>query len=159
MFLDTRYFLSDDILAKVDRASMGVSLEARIPFLDREVFDFAWSLPLSLKVRDGRGKHILRRLLDRYVPRNLIERPKQGFAVPVGRWLRKELREWGEALLDPASLAQDGLLEPLAVRRCWVEHQSGRRDHDTRLWIILMLRAWREEQRFVSGAPQLEAAQ
>jgi asparagine synthase (glutamine-hydrolysing) len=147
MYLDTRYYLADDILAKVDRASMGVSLEARAPFLDREVYSFAWSLPLGMKIAGGRGKHILRRVLDRYVPSSLINRPKQGFAVPIGRWLRGELRDWSEALLSPERLARDGLFDVGQVRRAWDEHQSGRRNHDTRLWTILMAQAWLDEQR------------
>lgn len=142
MYLDTRYYLPDDILVKVDRAAMGVSLEARAPFLDREVFRFAWSLPMAMKISGGRGKQVLRKVLDRYVPRALIDRPKQGFALPVGRWLRGELRDWGEALLAPDRLKAQGLFDPAAVRRCWDEHQAGRRNWDARLWVLLMAQAW-----------------
>ncbi|WP_307349936.1 asparagine synthase (glutamine-hydrolyzing) [Caulobacter ginsengisoli] len=147
MYLDTRYYLPDDILAKVDRAAMGVSLEARAPFLDRDVFAFAWSLPMSMKIGGGRGKQVLRKVLDRYVPRALIDRPKQGFALPIGRWLRGELKDWGEALLAPSRLKDQGLFDPAAARRCWDEHQSGRRNWDTRLWVLLMAQAWLDEQR------------
>lgn len=149
MYLDTCSYLTDDILTKVDRASMGVSLEMRVPFLDPRVFEFAWSMPLSMKIRDGHGKHLLRRVLDRYVPRTLIDRPKQGFAIPVCQWLRKELRPWGEALLDPGRLAADGFFAPGFVRRCWEEHQSGRRDNASRLWVVLMFQAWLDGQRAV----------
>ena len=147
MYLDSRYYLPDDILAKVDRASMGVSLECRAPFLDRQVFDFAWRLPMAMKIKGGQGKHVLRRVLDRYVPRHLIERPKQGFAIPVGRWLRGPLRDWGESLLSAERLKSDGLFDAATVRKAWDEHQSGRRDHDTRLWVVLMAQAWLEAQR------------
>jgi asparagine synthase (glutamine-hydrolysing) len=146
MYLDTRYYLPDDILAKVDRAAMGVSLEARAPFLDREVFAFAWSLPMAMKISGGRGKQILRKVLDRYVPRPLIDRPKQGFALPIGHWLRGELKDWGAALLAPDRLKAQGLFDPVAVRRCWDEHQMGKRNWDTRLWVLLMAQAWLDEQ-------------
>lgn len=146
MYLDTRYYLPDDILAKVDRAAMGVSLEARAPFLDREVFSFAWSLPMAMKIGGGRGKQILRKVLDRYVPRTLIDRPKQGFALPIGRWLRGELKDWGAALLAPDRLKAQGLFDPAAVQRCWDEHQAGKRNWDTRLWVLLMAQAWLDEQ-------------
>jgi asparagine synthase (glutamine-hydrolysing) len=147
MAVDTRNYLTDDILAKVDRASMSVSLEARAPFLDRRVLDFAWRLPMAMKVRGGQGKHILRRVLDRYVPREMIERPKQGFAIPVGRWLRGELRDWAESLLSPERLAAEGMFNPAPVRAAWEEHLSGRRDHDTRLWAVLTAQAWMQAQR------------
>lgn len=147
MYLDTRYYLPDDILVKVDRASMGVSLEGRAPFLDREVYRFAWRLPTAMKISGGKGKQVLRRVLDRYVPRELIERPKQGFAIPVGRWLRGELKDWAAALLDETRLRNDGLFDPAVVRAAWDDHQSGRRNNDTRLWTILMAQAWLDEQR------------
>lgn len=147
MLLDTSWYLPDDILAKVDRASMGAGLEARAPFLDREVYRLAWRLPLSMKIADGRGKQVLRKVLDRYVPRDLIDRPKQGFAAPIAHWLRTDLKDWGEALLAPDRLRDEGIFNPAIVRRCWDEHQSGRRDHNTRLWVILMAQAWMDQQR------------
>ena len=147
MYLDTCTYLRDDILTKVDRASMGVSLEMRVPFLDPRVIELAWSLPLAMKVGNNSGKLVLRRLLERYIPAELFDRPKQGFAVPVGRWLRHELRDWAEALLDERRLAADGLLDPKTVRACWNEHVGGQRDHEGRLWIILMLQAWLDAQR------------
>lgn len=142
MLHDTLNYLPDDILAKVDRASMGVSLETRVPMLDTAVYDFAWSLPMDLKIGDGIGKRVLRELLYRHVPRELVDRPKQGFAVPVAAWLRGELRDWAEDLLDPVRLRDEGWLEPGPIRACWDEHQSGRRNWDTRLWTVLMFQAW-----------------
>ncbi|HYG26095.1 MAG TPA: asparagine synthase (glutamine-hydrolyzing), partial [Caulobacteraceae bacterium] len=115
MYLDTCYYLPDDVLVKVDRASMAASVEARTPFLDREVFDFAWRLPMAMKISNGRGKQILRDVLYRHVPRELIDRPKQGFALPIGRWLRQDLREWGEALLEPRRLEAQGLFDAAVV--------------------------------------------
>jgi len=145
MYHDTRFYMTDDVLAKVDRASMAASLEVRVPFLDPAVFSFAWSLPQSMKTGRGVGKIVLRRLLSRYVPDQLMDRPKQGFAVPVGRWLRDDLRDWAEALIDPARLRQEGYFDAAAVHRCWDEHVSGRRNNDTRLWTILMFQAWQDE--------------
>lgn len=143
---DTTYYLPDDILVKVDRASMAASLEVRTAFLDTKVFNFAWSLPMSMKVGSRSGKRLLRGVLSRYLPLALFERPKQGFAVPIADWLRGELREWGEALLSEERLRADGLLNVTAVRKAWSEHQSGRRNWDTRLWTLLMLQAWMTDQ-------------
>ncbi len=142
MYQDTRFYMTDDVLAKVDRASMAASLEVRVPFLDPHVFSFAWSLPLSMKLGRTTGKLVLRRLLSRRLPEELMKRPKQGFAVPVGRWLRSDLRDWAEALLDPARLAREGFFDAPTVRRFWDEHLSGRRNHDGRLWTLLMFQAW-----------------
>jgi asparagine synthase (glutamine-hydrolysing) len=144
MLDDTRHYLVDDILAKVDRASMAVSLETRVPFLDTAVHRFAWRLPPRLRIDGGEGKVLLRRLLHRYVPAALVERPKQGFAVPVGDWLRHELRDWAEALLDPARLRREGHLRPEPVRAAWREHLAGTRNRTERLWSVLMFQAWRE---------------
>lgn len=150
MLHDTLHYLPDDILTKVDRASMAVSLEARVPLLDVRVFEFAWRLPMTMKVQGGQGKRILRELLYRHVPAALVERPKQGFAVPIGRWLRHELRDWAEALLAPARLEHEGFLHPEPIQQCWREHLSGQRNWDTRLWGVLMFQAWLEAQRSVA---------
>jgi asparagine synthase (glutamine-hydrolysing) len=146
MYLDTMTYLPDDILTKVDRATMAASLEGRMPFLDPDVAAVAWQLPPDQKMRGGKGKWLLRRLLHRYVPAALVERPKAGFGIPVGDWLRGPLRPWAEDLLDARRLEDDGLLSGPAVRTLWREHVSERRDRQFELWDVLMFQAWLRAQ-------------
>jgi len=142
MLRDALAYLPNDILTKVDRASMCVSLETRAPFLDHRVFEFAWQLPMALKIRGGKSKWLLRQLLYQHVPRNLIERPKAGFSVPIGEWLRGPLREWAEALLDESRLRRDAFFDPVPIRQTWLEHRRGIRNWQHRLWAILMFQTW-----------------
>lgn len=144
MYTDTVTYLPDDILVKLDRATMAVSLEGRVPYLDHRVVEFAWGLPLGMRARDGQGKWLLRRVLDRYVPRELVERPKMGFGLPVGSWVRGPLRDWAESMLDPTRLRREGYLNPGPVRAAWADHLSGRRNRQYELWDVLMFQAWLE---------------
>jgi asparagine synthase (glutamine-hydrolysing) len=143
---DLLNYLPDDILAKVDRASMGMSLETRTPFLDHRVVEFAARLPLSLKVRNGQSKWLLRQVLYQYVPPELIERPKRGFSVPMASWLRSPLRDWAEDLLRPELLREQGFFTPDVMRTQWGEHLAGTRDWSTHLWHVLMFQSWLRAQ-------------
>ncbi len=145
--LDVQTYLPDDILVKVDRAAMAASLETRVPMLDHHVYAFARRLPPQYLRRAGQGKWLLRQVLYRHVPRELIERPKKGFSVPLAQWLRGPLREWAHTLLDPARLRQEGLFHPEPIQRKWQEHVSGRRDWSTHLWSVLMVQAWLDHTR------------
>lgn len=147
MLRDATGFLPDDILTKVDRASMAVSLETRVPFLDHRLAAVAAQIPLSMKVQGGKGKQILRAALFARAPAALFDRPKAGFAVPVGQWIKEPLRDWAESLLDPQRLAAQGYFDPTIVAARWADHVSGRRDSTAAIWSILMFQAWLDEQR------------
>jgi asparagine synthase (glutamine-hydrolysing) len=144
--IDFMSYLRDDILVKVDRASMSTSLEVRCPLLDRDIVEFAWSLPTDLRVRGKTGKVVLRNLLYEYVPKELTDRPKQGFGVPIGDWLGNELRDWTESLLDEGRLREEGFFDVRAVRRVWSQHRQGWANHSSLLWSLVMFQAWNESQ-------------
>jgi asparagine synthase (glutamine-hydrolysing) len=146
MYLDTMTYLSDGILTKLDRATMGVSLEGRIPYLDHRVAEFAWQLPLSMKIKNGQGKWLLKQVQHRYIPEKLTTMPKMGFGVPIDSWLRGPLREWAEELLDERRLQKEGYFEPALVRDRWIDHLSGRQNCQYSLWNVLVFQSWLESQ-------------
>jgi len=141
-YLDMVTYLPDDMLTKVDRASMAVSLEARVPLLDDRMVEFAWRVPPDLKVRNGQGKWPVRQVLYQYVPKGLVERPEMGFGVPIGAWLRGPLRDWAADLLDEPTLKRQGLFRPSIVQQKWSEHLSGSHNWEGTLWNMLMCKAW-----------------
>jgi asparagine synthase (glutamine-hydrolysing) len=156
MLLDTLTYLPDDILAKLDRATMAVGLEARTPFLDPRVYEFAWRLPPRMKIRQGKGKWILRQVLQKYVPQRFVNRPKAGFGIPLDCWLAGPLRDWCESLLCESRLRQDGILDPSPIRERWAAYLAGETYWTWHLWDVLMFQAWMDANRSRRQQPQPE---
>ena len=154
MLADACVYMHDDILVKVDRASMAVSLEVRCPFLDSDVVEFAWRLPLRLKIRDGVGKWIVRRVMEQYIPSDLTARPKMGFAVPMAEWLKGPLRDWAESLIHPSGLSREGILKEDVVGSMWSSFLAGRTDLTDRVWSVLILKGWLQSEKTVTPAAQ-----
>ena len=146
MFIGTKTYLPDDILVKVDRAAMANSLETRIPFLDHRVIETAWAMPMSMKVRKGEKKWMLKQVLDRYVPNQLVDRPKSGFSIPLAKWLRGPLKSWAEDMLNKERLVKEGYFNVEYIHEKWVDHQDGVRNNQSFLWSILMFEMWLLEQ-------------
>jgi asparagine synthase (glutamine-hydrolysing) len=146
MYRDLMAYLPDDLLVKLDRAAMAVSLETRVPLLDHRIVEWAWHIPLSLKIRQGEGKWIMKQLVHRYIPRALVERPKMGFGIPLETWLRGCLRDWAESLLNENRLIREGYLVVPLIRRRWEQHRDGQRNGSYALWNVLMFQAWLEAQ-------------
>jgi asparagine synthase (glutamine-hydrolysing) len=147
MYYDTIHYLPNDILCKIDRASMAISLETRVPFLDHRVAEIAWRLPSHMKIRGNTGKWALRQILYKYVPKALIDRPKTGFSIPIGQWLVGPLRDWAEELLNERNMELDGFLHPKPIRKRWEEHLNRRSDHSSSLWAVLMFQSWVQAQK------------
>ncbi len=145
MYRDSLSYLPNNILVKIDRASMAASIESRAPLLDKRIYEYVWTLPENVKIRNGRGKWLLRQVLKNHVPTKLFERPKQGFAIPVGEWLRDPLKDWAETLLDEQALKEQGIFDHLTIRSTWEDHLNGNGNHSTKLWNILMFQAWQEK--------------
>ena len=146
-YYDTLTYLPDDIMTKVDRCSMAVALEAREPMLDHRLVEFTWTLPPRFKFDGKQSKRLLRKVLHRYVPRDLVERPKMGFSIPLAAWLRGDLRAWADDLLSPARLSADGIFDAGEVRQLWDQHQSGAANREHVLWNVLMFQAWKRHYR------------
>lgn len=147
MLWDMQSYLPDDVLVKVDRATMAVSLESRAPYLDRRIVEFAWTLPIEYKIRQGKGKWVLRQVLHRHVPKELVDRPKQGFTPPIGEWLRGPLREWGETLLKRKRIESNDFLKYKPIQKYWKEHINKKANRGGILWRVLMFQSWYQEQK------------